>query len=498
MNKKFVFVNLHIGYVYAKGINHGLAFLTPIVKKHSYSVSCLNIRNEISEQEFIKKINNLNPSIVGFSCTSQQLKYLVKYSKALKKYPNLLQIAGGVGPTLEPDCFLFQSAVKGLCIGEGEIPLDNLLDNLKNKKNIFNTEGFYWRINNEIKKNAVPHFIQDLSAINFPDYSIFEKELITYRRNLLIMLGRGCPNNCYYCCNKARSNVYPANKGYFRLPSVEYCIRLIETTVAQYPETKSIALEDDNLIGNKIWFENFAREYRKRINIPYISLARIEYITPDIAKMLKESGCMFVMLGLESGNEYLRSKFLNRKHSNRLFIEKCNMIKAAGLEVFTFNIVGLPFEGKKEMKDTLRLNKKISPNYGICTFFYPYKGTELYRICKQENLLKNKAEMLEINNLITKPSIKMTKAQEKDCIYYQKKILNYLKHQGRLTHMSKCQSAQIARLPLSIKKCLCAMGRWSGSFLLAKPLLSSITEHLYRLLRVEILVKYFVKRGRWS
>ena len=81
MNKNFLFVNLTIKSGYNSGMNHGIAYLVPILKKHSYDVKCLNIREEISSENFRNKIENFNPSIVGFSCASQQLKYLIKLSK---------------------------------------------------------------------------------------------------------------------------------------------------------------------------------------------------------------------------------------------------------------------------------------------------------------------------------------------------------------------------------------------------------------------------------
>ncbi len=444
MNKNFLFINLSIECGFNTGVNHGIAFLVPIVRKHFYNVNCLNIRSEISAKEFRNKIEDFNPSIVGFSCTSHQLKYLIKYSRELEKYPQILQISGGVSSTLDPEWILTRTAIKGACIGEGEIALDNLLNNIENAQNIFDTKGFYWRINGQIKKNSIPQFIIDLSTIDFPDYTIFERDLVTRGGDLFIMLSRGCPYNCYYCCNKTLSNVYPSSKGYFRLPSVEYSIKLLERTIKQYPEVEFVHFEDDLLIANKNWFENFAEEYRTRINKPYRLCVRVECVNPDIVKALKYSGCKRALLGLESGNENLRNNLLNRKYSNSLLIEKCKMIKEAGIDLSTFNIVGFPFESKKEMMETLQLNRKIASNMGICTFFYPYKGTELYRICREENLLKNEEEMIEITNYNTRPSVKMTAKQEEDCIYFQKKISDYLNRQSELT--------EVARLPWGIKK----------------------------------------------
>lgn len=491
MHKRFVFVNLSIECGYTSAINHGIAFLAPIVRRHFYDVVCLNVRNEISAGEFRSRIAELDPEIVGFSCTSHQLKYLIKYSKAIEGCSGILQIAGGVAATLDPEFILSESSATGTCIGEAEIPLDSLLNNISRNNDIFSTDGFWWRVDGRIKKNPVSQFIPNLSEIEFPDYTIFGRNLVvTYKGELLILLSRGCPYNCYYCCNKALQSVYPPDttKRYFRLPSVNYSITLLERMLQLYSEAEFIYFEDDLLIADKAWFEDFAEEYHKRINLPYKMNARVEYVTPDIVKAAKRSGCRHVFVGLESGNEQLRNRLLNRKYTNRLFVEKCRMIKAAGLELFTFNIVGFPFEGRIEMEDTLRLNKRVRPNNGICTFFYPYKGTQLYRICEKNNLLMPDNEMIGITNYNTRPAIRMTPAKEKCCIAFQERILRYLMKRNGLT--------EILHLPPGTRKYVLIVSYQLGTALRTVPILYKVVKGIYIFSGVEMLIRHLLETGR--
>lgn len=481
-NKRFIFVNLSINCGYNSGMNHGIAFLVPVIKKYDYNITCFNIRKEISPQEFVKKITEFGPSIIGFSCTSHQLKYLLKYSRIFEGYGKILQLAGGVGPTLEPEFILSNTNVDGVCVGEGEIPLDNLLRNIEENGDLYESDGFYWGIDGRIKKSPIPQFKSDFSDAELPDHSIFENEVVASSggsNGISIMLSRGCPYNCYYCCNAALSRVYPDSKGYFRIYPVEHSIRLIEKIIKQCPGTKFIHFEDDLLIANKEWFSRFVDEYLRRIKIPYRVCVRIECITPDTLLLLKNSGCKLVFVGLESGDEQVRSKVLNRKYSNSLFIEKCRMIKESGLKLFTFNIVGFPFEGRREMENTFALNKTVSPHSGVCTFFYPYKHTELYDICQKEALLKNRAEMLEITNYNTRPSIKMTPEQERGCIYYQRKIYNYLLRQNELS--------EIAGLSFGARKYIKVLRHWVKSALRAMPALDKAIRGSYANIKLKTL-----------
>ncbi|MCI5164712.1 MAG: radical SAM protein [Candidatus Electrothrix sp. GM3_4] len=424
INKKFLFVYIAIegGYV---GYHHGIASLVPVIRRHSYDVSVLTLDSEISSEEFRKHIEQVNPSIVGFSCTLPQYKFLKKYSSAIEDLADIIQIAGGVLPTLEPQNVLETTSLNGVVVGEGEKPIDNLLDQINKGEDIYNIKGIYWNINGKIKKNSIPQFISDLSEKDFPDPTVFDDPLVcTPRGELKIMLSRGCPYECHYCSNYALKRVYPSTKGYLRIPSVEYSIKLIKKMLQYYPQVINIIFEDDLLIADKKWFKAFAEEYQKEINVPYRLMVRPEAISTEIAKLLKDSGCYFTQIGLESGSESLRGNLLNRKYSNKLFIEKCKILKDNDLLINTFNIVGWPFETKAEMQETLELNRIIESDMGVCTFFYPFKGTELYNICTRENLLKSEEEM-ECSYHIG-PNIKLINVTKEECVEMQRKIMCFL------------------------------------------------------------------------
>jgi len=442
-NKKIIFVNLSIDCGY-NGVNHGIATLVPIARDFSYDVECLDIKNEISTDEFVAIILKATPSIVGYSTTSHQVQFLIKYSKALKAKSDKLQIAGGVGATLDWKIILKESSVSRCCIGEGEKPFTDFLRLHTNKKNFKGAEGFYWNNNGQIDKGLIPSVVKDLSTLAFPDYSVFERDVVVDDGTLKIMLTRGCPFKCSYCCNEALSSIYPTGEGYFRIPPVYYCIGLIKEIVRQYPETTVIQFDDDLLIGNKGWFIDFSKRYKDEVGLPYQILVRVESVSKEIIDAMKESGCVRASLGLESGNEKVRKKILKRKYTNDMLLEKCRMIKDSGIYLFTFNIVGFPLETVEEMKETFEINKLISPESGVCSFFHPYRNTALYEITKKNNLLKNSSGLIENTNYNTCPGIKMPRELERACIAINLEMTKYFSRQKWL--------AQLDGLPKGFKK----------------------------------------------
>ena len=176
-NKNFLFVNLAVDGCY-EGVNQGIAILVPIIKKFSYTVKCLDIRTNIDPEDFYKQVLEFNPSIVAFSFIVTQQEFLKKYSQKLTNSPDILQIAGGSGITLDYEKYLNNTAITGACIGEGEVPLYDLLTRIEKNQNIHETPGFYWKNNETIIKNKIPNFIADISSLDFPDYSVFNESIV--------------------------------------------------------------------------------------------------------------------------------------------------------------------------------------------------------------------------------------------------------------------------------------------------------------------------------
>jgi radical SAM superfamily enzyme YgiQ (UPF0313 family) len=143
------------------------------------------------------------------------------------------------------------------------------------------------------------------------------------------------------------------------------------------------------------------------------------------------------------------------------------------LDLFTFNIVGFPMEGEREMRDTFRLNRKAKPDGGVCTFFYPYRHTRLYEICEEKGVLLGEEELTNITNYNTRPSIRMSPDLMKACVEYQRIITDYLEHRRLLWRIRH----QSGLLPDVLKRFVSPA--WYASFLGRNPALYKCVKKLY-------------------
>ena len=91
-------------------------------------------------------------------------------------------------------------------------------------------------------------------------------------------------------------------------------------------------------------------------------------------------------MGIESGNEFIRRKIMNRNISNETIVERFRLVKSHGIRVSSYNIIGLPFETRESIEDTIELNRRVNPDSFSVTLLEPYKGTPIRKICEDEGL----------------------------------------------------------------------------------------------------------------
>jgi len=146
--------------------------------------------------------------------------------------------------------------------------------------------------------------------------------------------------------------------------------------------------DDDTFTKNPRWMAAFLKAYRNSVGRPFHCNTRPETVTPEVCRLLKEGGCDTVALGCESGNEDLRRTVLNRAMSDAAIIRAADTIRAAGLRLSTFNMVGVPGERWTDFLKTVALNRRIRPDQVQMTVYYPFRGTALGDACFERGLVR--------------------------------------------------------------------------------------------------------------
>ena len=398
-----VYFDLHTGS--HASLHHGLAYIIGVLKNDKHDVSFFHLTDENAFEPTRNLFNSQAPDVVGLSFATNQKKYVQHFLNDANVSRKLI-IAGGVHCTLEGDRILDEfPQLDGICIGEGELPLKELCQRLDDDQDYLTTPSFIFKDQDTTIKNPVLP-LQSLDDLPLPDYTLFDYQRIIANGGgrFPMMLGRGCPYACHYCCNHVLRQIYPNKSKYVRFPTVNRCLTIIRNNLTLCPSTRNIIFADDTLTINKEWLFRFCDAYAREIGLPFICNARVETIDDQVVQHLKRGGCVSINFGVESGNEWLRRHILNRNHSNKKIKEAFAITKKYGIRPFSYNIVGLPFETRRMARETLELNMDLRPQFGKCFYFYPYPGTRSRQLCEDFGLLRDDLE--SVSGYLEAPSLK--------------------------------------------------------------------------------------------
>ena len=250
--------------------------------------------------------------------------------------------------------------------------------------------------------NPVRPLVEDLDTLPFPDRSIFDFDLMApdQHERITILASRGCPFRCHYCSNHVQRSRYPNHGKYVRFRSVDNVLAEVERLAAKLTGIDHVRFDDDILTLRKEWFEEFIEKYPRRIGLPFICNSRVDLLNEDKIAKLKRAGCKTVCMGVESGNPYIRREVLGRKMTDEQIVNAFHLCRKHGIGTVSLNMMGFPREDFSMVLDTVKLNARAMPGLSQITIFFPFPGTILYDICREEGILPEQ----ELDSLFTRRS----------------------------------------------------------------------------------------------
>ena len=371
---------------YARGrsgnYSEGIASISATLKDEGHSVSLYHQTYMPDRAEFIAQIKEYSPDVIGFSlrttimdCATEMLGWLND------ELPDIPVIAGGYHPTLAPDEVIAIPGVDIVSRGEGELTLRDLLGGY-DRTGSFNLEepGFWFKqADGTVIKNAMRPYLCDLDELPFPDLDLFDYENLKSNRinTAEVIVSRGCLYACTYCANANIRNAYEDKKNYARFRSPENAVQLLERVKQKDPKIEYLNFNDAILNMFPEWFYAFMELYKERIGLKFTCNLRFDHIDEKMCRVLADCGCYLVTIGLENGNEAFRKKYLRRNMNNEQIIRVSRWLRALGVKVYTYNIIGLPYETLVLTLETVKLNAKLKADNEVISFFYPYPATDL-------------------------------------------------------------------------------------------------------------------------
>jgi radical SAM superfamily enzyme YgiQ (UPF0313 family) len=354
----------------------------------------ITLRTTNAFEDLEKEVKEFGPDLLALSATEDMWPLGIKLLKKIR-HLSILTIAGGIFPTFAPELALTYPEIDIVCKGEGENALLSLCERLKNGQTYDDISNLWIKgKNGTIKANPIE--MVDMDANPLIDMSLFEEGRF-YRpmggkvyRMFPVETFRGCPYKCAYCNSPSQMRMYQEEEGksYLRRKTFKHMYRELKFYKDDMKAEYLYFWADTFFSWKKGEFEEFAEMY-KEIGLPFWCQTRIETVTPEKLKLLKEIGCVRLSFGIEHGNEEFRKRWLLRSTTNALMINNFKNVKDSGIPFSVNNIVGFPHETRELAFDTIRLNRHVDADDRNAYPYTPFHGTPLRVECEKLGLIKN-------------------------------------------------------------------------------------------------------------
>ncbi len=290
--------------------------------------------------------------------------------KALReRYPKAKHIAGGYHVNLFPK--ESQENFDSIILGEGEESIIKALQD-------FNGSGMK-KVYHQEEKTDINDYPFPLRKY-IPQSSVARKGLLNSRHNkdygellsTTTVFSRGCPYNCSFCAVPQMRDYAPGIR--FRRP--EFISEEIEYLKREYG-IRAISMSDEISIPLNLLRAISHLEAIASTGIKWRGQCRVDGITPELARLAKESGCVSLGMGVESVSQKsldLINKKINVEES-KLAIRH---LKESGIETRLYLIMGLPAEPENIVEKTWQFIEETSPEMVYLSLFTLRPGTEVY------------------------------------------------------------------------------------------------------------------------
>jgi radical SAM superfamily enzyme YgiQ (UPF0313 family) len=341
----------------------------------------------------------LKPDLLAFSVLTPTYQWCLDVARQVKARTGCPVIFGGVHPSAVPEICLENDAVDYVCVGEGEaaiVSLCEVLDPGGVHRPAQPIANLWWKdARGELVKGPNAPFVQDLDALPFFDKELWQ-DAIDVGAYYLTMSSRGCPYRCTFCFNNFFARLPGKGGGkYVRQRSVEHQIAELREMHARY-RLRYLEFTDDIFTVDKDWVREFTAAYRRELGVPFQCLVHPRYIDSDVARWLKEAGCVHVQMGVQSVDEQYKKKTLLRMESDGHLRKALAALKDVGLGVKLDHILGLPGEPATAQEAARELYAEYGPRR-VQTFWLTYMpGIDLTKQALQDGVL-SQADVDAIN-----------------------------------------------------------------------------------------------------
>lgn len=363
--KKAALINLKfkIDIDFERKESLGIAYISSMLKTNGIDVTIIDGQYfNMDVDEVYRIIKQKDYDLLAFSLYEETMDSFNDIYELIKDNTKAHIVLGGHYATFTAEYLLNRfKRVNSISIGEGELTILELVQNLENER-WKKIDGIcYMSLEGPIYTSP-RRLIEDLDSIPYPDRDVYFGNSMKDNgiRTATISASRGCYANCSFCSIKS---FYKTLKGKsIRIRSPKKLVDEIEYLIKQY-NIHSFFFADDNFLSTKKinpqWINDFLNEIMERkLEISFDIDCRVDDIDEELFLKLKRAGLRGVFLGIESFSQRVLDT-MNKKVFVQDNIDAIMKLRKLRITVWMGFIMFDPFTTLDEIRVNVECLKKI-------------------------------------------------------------------------------------------------------------------------------------------
>jgi anaerobic magnesium-protoporphyrin IX monomethyl ester cyclase len=183
-----------------------------------------------------------------------------------------------------------------------------------------------------------------------------------------IRTASGCPFSCAFCS-------YPTTAGAWKTVDADV-VRAHLDSVMRIPGVKNIVFIDDTFNVPPHRFRELLKVFAE-YPFEWFSFLRVQYADEEVIKMMKDSGCKGVYLGIESASDAVLTN-MNKKARKADFAKGVNLLNKYDIDYLAAFVLGFPGETQDTIQENVDFIKDNGVRYYSLKEFYYMPHTEVH------------------------------------------------------------------------------------------------------------------------
>ena len=340
-------------------------------------------------RELLKeRIMRFQPDLICLSIVEDNYEFadeLMGYIKTF--YTSAPILCGGTTPTVAPHILMANPNIDYIIQGEGEGAIKDFCEIYGKGEPVDNIPNLWYTKGGRIKSNPIRPLL-DMNTLPIQNFDIWdEKHYVkpydgVNRRAGPFETSRGCMLRCSYCVNVIYQDIFKDAGKYKRFKTIDNTIAEIKALNDKHNFDLIFFADDNFLAMPRERLEEFSDKWSSEVGLPYWINSTISSINEERIKVMKETNCAGIGLGIETGSESLRKNILKKSTRNVDILERVNLIHDYGIRTTANVMIGFPGETVEDIFESIEFMKELGPDSFDLNFVAPYIGTPVHQVAK--------------------------------------------------------------------------------------------------------------------